>query len=720
MITPGKVRKEAFTPDRNTEEQENYELFQFDKTGNISVRYLRESYNAAKARASELNTNAGLSGNLRSHCQQTIRVYSALATLLYSTISISKADDLERFVRKRSLQVPNSLFDLDEWKPVLQIARNVRMGESGKYMDELGAFKSFMKLRLERILTGSRMVINEYKKMRTETSKELEALKSHMEDFRYKVIPYLQQKISHLQDENYKLVRNNKVLTDANAAKDVEIKELTRTKSTQEKEHLAHVERIKKESFEAIAFAKSKIETQQSAHRSEMNSMTRQHESKLEEMRKSFDAQILHSSVTNQEVIDRLTKEREWLQKTHATVLSNAEKIQQQFKSQCDSEVERLEKRYAEAMANANSRLASESSNTQQLLQSTSATYEAKISSANAAREYETSMLQVKLDAMEKDLKETQDKLEKSQKHAEELAVKVYSGEAEMIAKRSEMDNLNDNLANQKLMYETLKDNNNAELDRLRKQLEGLLNDKSDMSVAIGTLTAERDEIRESKDTWTTAMNKLEYKEQTLRKEHEEQTRIVGEMESEKCRLMSYYDEKCLESTAQKKEIASLKNAIEAARKKQLLKEDEHYQLLNDLEADKSRLMGYYDEKCLQSDGYKKQIKKLEEAIVRLRKEYKEKELDTMRLMNDIEADKSRLMGYYDEKCLQIGTYKKQLATFEKEIARMNSERSIDGDNNALSQELALFKQQMKQQEMTPVKSVNVRKPVLLIYLCDL
>jgi biotin synthase-related radical SAM superfamily protein len=182
-------------------------------------------------------------------------------------------------------------------------------------------------------------------------------------------------------------------------------------------------------------------------------------------------------------------------------------------------------------------------------------------------------------------------------------------------------------------------------------------------------------------------------------------------MESEKCRLMSYYDEKCLESTAQKKEIASLKNAIEAARKKQLLKEDEHYQLLNDLEADKSRLMGYYDEKCLQSDGYKKQIKKLEEAIVRLRKEYKEKELDTMRLMNDIEADKSRLMGYYDEKCLQIGTYKKQLATFEKEIARMNSERSSDGDNNALSQELALFKQQMKQQEMTPVKSVNVRKP---------
>jgi len=175
MITPGKNKSsnEVFAAaDRNTTDHENSELFQFDKTGNLSVRYLRESYNAAKARASELNTNAGLSGNLRSHCQQTIRVYSALATLLYSTISISKADDLERFVRKRSLQVPNSLFDIDEWKPVLQIARNVRMGESGKYLDELGAFKSFMKLRLERLLTGSRLVVHEYKQMKAKTTKE--------------------------------------------------------------------------------------------------------------------------------------------------------------------------------------------------------------------------------------------------------------------------------------------------------------------------------------------------------------------------------------------------------------------------------------------------------------------------------------------------------------------------------------------------------------------
>lgn len=708
MITPGK----SFSPEKKTEEQENAELFQFDKTGNLSVRYLRESYNAAKARASELNTNAGLSGNLRSHCQQTIRVYSALATLLYSTISISKADDLERFVRKRSLQVPNSLFDIDEWKPVLQIARNVRMGESGKYMDELGAFKSFMKLRLERILVASRIVINEYKKMKSDTKKELEALKSHMEDFRYKVIPYLQQKLNKVQDDNYNLTRDNKVLNDAVAAKDVEIKELTRAKLAQEHEHAAHIERVKKESFEAIAFAKSKIETQQAAHRAEISSLNRQHEAKVADIRKSNDAQVLHNSVTSKEVIDRLTKEREWLQKTHATVLSNAEKIQQQFKEQCDSEVERLEKRYAEAMENANSRLASESSNTQQLLQSTAATYEAKISSANAAREYETSMLQVKLEALEKALHESQEKLDKSQKNAEELAIKVYSGEGELTASRTEIANVKENLENQKRSYETLKENNNLEFDRLRKQLDGLFDEKSEMSIAVGTITAERDAILASKGTWSKDMDRLEHKERTLRREYEEQTRVVGEMESEKCRLMSYYDEKCQECTAQKKEIDSLKHVIDGWRKKHQTQEDEHYQLMSDLEADKSRLMGYYDEKCLQSDGYKKQIKILEDNILRMRKEFKAKELETMQLMNDIEADKSRLMGYYDEKCLQIGTYKKQLASFEKEMSRLKSEsvQSGEGDSSELQQELAAFKQQMKQQEMTPVKTFNVKK----------
>ena len=717
MITPGKNKSsnEVFAAaDRNTTDHENSELFQFDKTGNLSVRYLRESYNAAKARASELNTNAGLSGNLRSHCQQTIRVYSALATLLYSTISISKADDLERFVRKRSLQVPNSLFDIDEWKPVLQIARNVLMGVSGKYLDELGAFKSFMKLRLERLLTGSRLVVHEYKQMKAETTKELEALKIHFDDFKYKVIPYLQQKVTKLENENYKHVRDNQVFRDAGIAKDVEIKELTRSKNAQEHEHASHVERVKKESFEAIAFAKSKIETQQSAHRAELSSLSRQHVAKIEDMQKSFDAQSLHNAVTNKEVIDRLTTEREWLQKTHATVLENADKVQQQFKAQCDNEVARLEKRYNEAVVSASSRQATEASNTAQLMQSSAATYEAKLSSANAAREYETNMLQVKLDAMESTLKDTQASLEKSQNNAETVAARQLAAEAELIAKRSEVDNIKEKFDAERLQHDALKQSTNSELERLRLQLDGLFNDKSAMTIEMGTLRAERDEVTATKETWNKELDTLAHKERTLRKEHEELVRVLAEMESEKCRLMSHYDEKCQQCDSQKKEIAAMKQDKEIVRQKHKVKEEENYQLMSDLEADKSRLMGYYDEKCLQSDGYKKRIQQKETHIVQMRKDFNRKEIEGMQLMNEMEADKSRLMGYYDEKCLQIGTYKKQLANFEKIIKQLqesgggNGSQGDGGESqSAVKKELATFKKQMSDREMVPIPTRN-------------
>ena len=714
MITPGK-NTEAFQSSlergRHAEEKENSELFQFDKTGNLSVRYLRESYNAAKARASELNTNAGLSGNLRSHCQQTIRIYSALATLLYSTISISKADDLERFVRKRSLQVPNSLFDIDEWKPVLQIARNVRMGENGKYMDELGAFKSFMKLRMDRLLVGAKIVVTGYKRMKDDVVKELEALKANMEDFKYKVLPYLQRKLSNLNDENQKLERENRVLNDSVIAKDVEIKELIRSKAALEQEHASHVERVKKESFEAIAFAKSKIETQQSAHRAEITSLNRQHEAKLSEMRKSFDAQILQSSISSKEVIDWLTTEREWLQKTHATVLSNADKMQAQFKAQCDSEVARLEKRYEEAMATANSRLASESSNAELLMKSTIATYEAKISSANAAREYETNMLQVKLDELEKRLQETNLNLEKSEKRNEGLSQQLLQGEAELISKRSEYDNMKENHETLRKQHEFLKESNNSELERLRLQLNTLFDEKSAMVIELGTVRSERDDLLHEKEEWGSELDTLRHKERTLSKEKEDLQQTMGVMESEKCRLMSYYDEKCQQCDAQKKEITALKDDKAINYRRQLVKEEETTQLLNNLEADKSRLMSYYDEKCLQSDAFKKKVKSLESEILYLNKLAKEKESENIRVLSEIEADKSRLMGYYDEKCLQIGNYKKQLAKIDKAMKAQDNE-SI----KSLRKEVSFFKKQMSIQEMYPLKTVNVR--LFFIFSC--
>ena len=43
---------------------------------------------------------------------------------------MSKADDLEKYIKKASTQVPSNLFDLHEWSDVLNIAREVRNVES--------------------------------------------------------------------------------------------------------------------------------------------------------------------------------------------------------------------------------------------------------------------------------------------------------------------------------------------------------------------------------------------------------------------------------------------------------------------------------------------------------------------------------------------------------------------------------------------------------------
>ena len=57
-----------------------------------NIRILRESYAVAKSRAAQYSATSNLALHLRVHGQQAARVYSALSTLLYASISISKAD----------------------------------------------------------------------------------------------------------------------------------------------------------------------------------------------------------------------------------------------------------------------------------------------------------------------------------------------------------------------------------------------------------------------------------------------------------------------------------------------------------------------------------------------------------------------------------------------------------------------------------------------------
>ncbi len=91
------------------------------------IKMLRDRYNASKLRSEELSlTSTSLPVPLRVHGELAGRVYSAMATLLYASISISKIDDLERYIRKKATQLPRTIFDLDDWATVLNIARECR------------------------------------------------------------------------------------------------------------------------------------------------------------------------------------------------------------------------------------------------------------------------------------------------------------------------------------------------------------------------------------------------------------------------------------------------------------------------------------------------------------------------------------------------------------------------------------------------------------------
>ena len=97
------------------------------------IDMLRKMYKAAKSKSTELSARYIEDGAtrdsaipLKSHGQQAARVYLAISTLLYASISLNKIDDLEKFVYKKSAALPGSIFDMSQWQTVLDVARDVR------------------------------------------------------------------------------------------------------------------------------------------------------------------------------------------------------------------------------------------------------------------------------------------------------------------------------------------------------------------------------------------------------------------------------------------------------------------------------------------------------------------------------------------------------------------------------------------------------------------
>ena len=69
--------------------------------------------------------------------QRASKLYSALSTLIYSSIGLSKADELEQYIKRAATQVPSNLFDMDEWTNLIAISKEVRTIDSVAARDEI-------------------------------------------------------------------------------------------------------------------------------------------------------------------------------------------------------------------------------------------------------------------------------------------------------------------------------------------------------------------------------------------------------------------------------------------------------------------------------------------------------------------------------------------------------------------------------------------------------
>jgi hypothetical protein len=95
-----------------------------------------------------------LSRNPNPKPRQANRVYYSLSTLLYSSISASRATELETYIRRQALQLPNHMLNLKDWEESLILAKQCRTLEANDRLRD-AAFQQAAVKRMFQIATKS-------------------------------------------------------------------------------------------------------------------------------------------------------------------------------------------------------------------------------------------------------------------------------------------------------------------------------------------------------------------------------------------------------------------------------------------------------------------------------------------------------------------------------------------------------------------------------------
>ena len=105
---------------------------------------LRQWHDKAKQLHTEYRTAAPIALMSRNYNEKSSRLYESLHMLLNASMLAYKAEHLEKSVRKKAPTFHKSVFDINEWEPVLLFAKECRTQEANHLKMELNAQRNII------------------------------------------------------------------------------------------------------------------------------------------------------------------------------------------------------------------------------------------------------------------------------------------------------------------------------------------------------------------------------------------------------------------------------------------------------------------------------------------------------------------------------------------------------------------------------------------------
>jgi hypothetical protein len=213
------LREEDAIKAKNSK-QKIFQLKEELNGGNIGInpkleklKVLRESYDIAKFRAQELLQTNDQNLYVKVHGQRASKIYSALSTLIFLSISASKVEELEHYISNSASQVPSSIFDFEEWSSIVKVAKDCRESDHSVLVERSKIMRKNMLIFYQLAVNPLRTTQMELKLLRSEVANEIAGAQVELAGS----INLISQIVSELQTAGHKsesVEKLNKLLRD--------------------------------------------------------------------------------------------------------------------------------------------------------------------------------------------------------------------------------------------------------------------------------------------------------------------------------------------------------------------------------------------------------------------------------------------------------------------------------------------------------------------------